>query len=71
MRLPEFPVGAITCLLGCCLLFSRLAIGDQPASRDAQFRSEVEAPFPRLVETRHELHRHPEQSNQEERTART
>ncbi len=37
--------------------------------RDAVFAREIEAMFPRLVETRRDIHAHPELSNEEERTA--
>lgn len=40
------------------------------ASRDELFRRELEAMYPSLVETRRQLHRFPELSNQEERTSR-
>lgn len=40
------------------------------ATRDADFKAQVEAMFAKLVETRRELHRHPELPNEEERTGR-
>jgi len=43
---------------------------DQPIERDRILKADVDAMFPRLVETRRQLHRHPELSNEEERTAR-
>ena len=54
---------------GFCLA-SEAATADGFATRDEQFKAEINALFPRLVETRRELHRHPELSNQEERTGR-
>ncbi len=41
-----------------------------PAAPDAEIRAAVEAMTPRLVETRRDLHRHPELGNREERTGR-
>lgn len=41
----------------------------EESSRDAVFRQSIEAMQPRLVETRRQIHAHPELSNEEERTA--
>ncbi len=38
------------------------------AARDARFHQDVEALFPMLVETRRDIHRHPELGNDEKRT---
>ncbi len=53
------------------------AIADAPASsasrpgeRDAIFQGAIEKLYPKLIQTRRDLHRHPELSNQEERTGR-
>jgi amidohydrolase len=42
---------------------------DDPSARDGRFDRSVEALFPTLVEIRRDIHRNPELSNQEERTA--
>ncbi len=57
-------------LANLLVLLATTAYGADNGSRDELFRAEVEQMFPRLVETRRELHRHPELPNQEERTAR-
>ncbi|HYE74708.1 MAG TPA: amidohydrolase, partial [Blastocatellia bacterium] len=50
---------------------SQAAINTLPnASRDEVFAKDIEAMFPRLVETRRDFHMHPELSNQEVRTSR-
>jgi amidohydrolase len=41
-----------------------------PSARDGRFDRSVEALFPSLVEVRRDIHRNPELSNQEERTAK-
>jgi amidohydrolase len=64
---------ALSLILGICLCllgFVSAAIAIEPSSRDAKFKSQIEAMYPSLVETRRELHRHPELPNQEERTGR-
>lgn len=55
-------------------LLPLLLIGVSPLAwadekRDALFASSVEALFPKLVETRRDIHAHPELSNEEARTA--
>lgn len=50
------------------LLFAVTAAG-QDASRDAVFKKSIDEMFPRLIETRRDIHRNPELSNQEKRTA--
>ncbi|MGV3485467.1 MAG: M20 metallopeptidase family protein, partial [Planctomycetaceae bacterium] len=58
-----------------CIFFALLcrpvqATGaDTLTSRDSAFQRDIETMFPQWVKTRRELHRHPELSNQEERTA--
>ncbi len=47
-----------------------VSLSAKATERDELFRSAIDAMYPKLVETRRELHRHPELSNQEERTAR-
>lgn len=62
-------LNALPCLFaGLAIATSSLAA--EPSARDQKFRTAVDAMFPSLVETRRELHKHPELSNQEERTAR-
>lgn len=54
------------------LLFPLLlasAVCAQEPSRDATFAKSIDEMFPRLVETRRDIHRHPELSNEEVRTA--
>ncbi len=50
------------------ILFAITAAGQEPA-RDAVFKKSIDEMFPRLVETRRDIHRHPELSNEEKRTA--
>lgn len=53
------------------LLLSLIAssvVGEVPA-RDGLFKKAIEEMYPRLVETRRDIHRNPELSNEEERTA--
>ena len=54
-----------------CTSITRVVNADELTSqRDSQFKADVDVMYPRLVATRHELHKHPELSNEEERTAR-
>ena len=46
------------------------AVALEPEKRDAEFKTQIADMYPSLVEIRRELHRHPELSNQEERTGR-
>ena len=43
--------------------------GAEPAARDSLFAKAIDGMFPKLVETRRDIHAHPELSNEEERTA--
>lgn len=57
----------------CCLVIalSGLAVnGQETAARDAAFQATIESLFPKLVETRRDIHSHPELSNEEVRTAK-
>lgn len=45
------------------------ATDPETAARDARFQESITEMFPRLVETRRDIHAHPELSNEEERTA--
>jgi amidohydrolase len=49
------------------LLLASSAFGQEPA-RDDVFKKSIDEMFPRLVETRRDIHRHPELSNEEART---
>lgn len=69
MLLLEFPRRLRTVAFASFCLIGTLASADQP-TRDQQFRAAIDAMYPSLVETRRELHKHPELSNEEERTAR-
>lgn len=53
-------------------VMASLALADEASvrERDELFRREVEAMFPRLVETRRDIHAHPELSNEEARTGK-
>lgn len=53
--------------LAVILLSLNIATG-QEQSRDAVFRAAIEEMYPRLVETRRDIHRNPELSNEEKRT---
>src|SRR5688572_13777415 len=44
-------------------------MGLQGQTRDAEVRAATERILPKLIEVRHDLHRHPELSNRETRTA--
>lgn len=46
-----------------------LASAEEPTARDQSFAASIDALFPKLVETRRDIHAHPELSNEEERTA--
>jgi amidohydrolase len=82
-RLAATVVYTVLCLTICSFGFPAGSMADQPAqqtaraqptqqpaSRDAIFERDIAAMFDELVNTRRELHRFPELSNQEERTAR-
>jgi amidohydrolase len=73
-RLSQRWVFALFCLIVShfCVsqLFPHHLWAEQPTERDQQFQVAIDAMYPRLVETRRDLHRHPELSNEEERTAR-
>jgi len=45
------------------------AVFAQETPRDATFRKSIDEMYPRLVETRRDIHQHPELSNEEQRTA--
>ncbi|WP_038169733.1 amidohydrolase [Verrucomicrobium sp. BvORR106] len=49
--------------------FCTAALMAQESPRDATFRTAIDALYPKLVETRRDIHAHPELSNEEERTA--
>lgn len=49
---------------------TRAVKATSPATRDEVFAKDVDAMFPKLVETRRDFHMHPELSNQEVRTSR-
>ncbi len=71
--LPLISYQQLQLIVSACLMAA--AAGSLPTisranDRDELFRTEIERMYPSLVETRRELHRHPELSNQEERTAR-
>ena len=51
------------------LVLAAGAVVAQEPARDATFSKSIEEMFPRLVETRRDIHRHPELSNEEARTA--
>lgn len=70
MRIIQSPTSWMILLLS--LLYPRElpAAAAEPPSRDSLFQGEIDAMFPQWVQTRRDLHRHPELSNQEERTAR-
>lgn len=59
-------------LARCLIIPSAMAVATVVAAqdRDARIARAAEAMWPTLVETRRDFHRHPELSNQEERTAR-
>jgi len=44
--------------------------GGEPETCDNLFKQEVDAMYPQWVQTRRDIHRHPELSNEEERTAK-
>ena len=56
----------ISVAMGSPALF---AADQEAATRDARFQQSITEMFPRLVETRRDIHAHPELSNEEERTA--
>lgn len=55
-------------LFPLCLLWVSVAVAQAP-SRDAVFKGAIDEMYPRLVETRRDIHRNPELSNEEKRTA--
>jgi amidohydrolase len=57
-------------LLAAFLSPALAAFATRPLVSDAEIQAAAEALVPRLVETRRDLHRHPELSNREERTGK-
>jgi amidohydrolase len=57
-RLPLLLAFAVSC-----------TAAQEPSTRDQTFSASIDALFPKLVETRRDIHAHPELSNEEERTA--
>src|SRR2546427_3183725 len=57
-------------VLGAALVPSRMTAADALSTRTREIAQAAEALRPKLIETRRDLHMHPELSNREERTAR-